>query len=206
LKRIVIVEYGVGNILSIQRKLERHGIRTSLGASPEDVACADLLVFPGVGHFAAAMTHLRKSGLIGVLEEKVLSQKTPILGICLGMQLFATGSEEGDSEGLGWIDARVTRFRPEIMPSFRRIPHVGWNECRALCPSRLFEGVHPEQRYYFTHSYHMQCADPSDELAKTVYGYEFTSAVQRGNILGVQFHPEKSHLSGLQVLLNFARS
>ena len=205
LKRIVIVDYGAGNILSIQRKLERHGIRSALGSDPEQVASADLLIFPGVGHFSAAMAHLSKSGLIDVLNEKVLSQKTPILGICLGMQLFAKSSEEGGAKGLGWIDAHVVKFRREVMSSFRRVPHVGWNECRVKRPCRLFENVDPSQRYYFTHSYHLQCADSSDELGKTVYGYEFTSAVQRENIFGVQFHPEKSHLEGLRVLLDFAR-
>jgi glutamine amidotransferase len=202
---VAIVDYGVGNLRSIQRKLQRFSVDVRIASTAEEILAADSLIFPGVGHFANGMDNLNRSGLRQALEEKVLRRSTPVFGICLGMQLFAKSSEEGDAEGLGWIDARVVRFRPELMASPRRVPHVGWNESRPLHPSALFEGVPSDQRFYFTHSFRMECADPSDELARTVYGSEFTSAVQRGNILGVQFHPEKSHLDGLRVLLNFAR-
>lgn len=200
-----IVDYGLGNLRSIQRKLQRFNIDVRIATSPDEIAAADRLVFPGVGHFAAGMRNLERSGLRPALEEKVLRQKTPVLGICLGMQLFAKFSEEGDAEGLGWIDGRVVKFRPEWMSAPRRIPHVGWNESRPLRSCALFEGVSADQRFYFTHSYRFECADPADELARTHYGNDFTSAVERGNISGVQFHPEKSHLEGLRVLLNFAQ-
>lgn len=202
---VAIVDYGLGNLRSIQRKLQRFSVDVQIASTSEEILAADRLIFPGVGHFAAGMDKLNRSGLRQVLEQKVLQRNTPVFGICLGMQLFAKSSEEGDSEGLGWIDARVVRFRPELMASPRRVPHVGWNESRPLRSSPLFEGVSSDQRFYFTHSFHIECADPSDELARTVYGSEFTSAVQRGNICGAQFHPEKSHLEGLRVLLNFVR-
>jgi len=203
---VAIVDYGVGNLRSIQRKLQRFSVDVQIASTSEEILAADRLIFPGVGHFAAGMDKLNRSGLRQVLEEKVLRRNTPVFGICLGMQLFAKSSEEGDSEGLGWIDARVVKFRPELMASPRRVPHVGWNESRPIRASSLFEGVSSDQRFYFTHSFRIECEDPSDELARTVYGSEFTSAVQRGNIYGVQFHPEKSHLEGLRVLLNFVQS
>lgn len=202
---VSIVDYGVGNLRSIQRKLQRFSVDVRISSTAEDIMASDRLIFPGVGHFAAGMDNLNRSGLRPALEEKVLRRNVPVFGICLGMQLFAKSSEEGDAEGLGWIDARVVRFRPELMASPRRVPHVGWNESRPLRSSPLFDGVPSDQRFYFTHSFHIECADPSDELARTVYGSEFTSAVQRGNICGAQFHPEKSHLEGLRVLLNFVR-
>ena len=202
---VAIVDYGLGNLRSIQRKLQRFSVDVRIARSSEEIVAADRLIFPGVGHFAAGMDSLERSGLRPALEEKVLRQKAPVLGICLGMQLFAAFSEEGNTEGLGWIDGRVQKFRCEWMSAPRRIPHVGWNESRPLRPSPLFDGVRPDQRFYFTHSYRFECGDPADELARTYYGNEFTSAVQRGNISGVQFHPEKSHLEGLRVLLNFAR-
>jgi glutamine amidotransferase len=129
--------------------------------------------------------------------------RTPIMGICLGMQLFSKFSEEGGAEGLGWIDARTVKFRGDRTSSPLKVPHVGWNTFRAVRPSPSFEGIREDQRFYFTHSYHLECADPADVLAVTGYGYEFTSAVWRDNIFGVQFHPEKSHLEGIRVLLNF---
>jgi glutamine amidotransferase len=201
-----ILDCGLGNLRSIQRKLQRCGISAKLASTPTEVLAADRLIFPGVGHFATGMSNLRRSGLADALSEKVLLQKTPILGICLGMQLFSKFSEEGDVAGLGWIDARTVRFRAERIDQPPRIPHVGWNTFSPVRGSSLFSGVREDQRFYFTHSYHLECADPADELARTHYGYSFTSAVQRGNIYGVQFHPEKSHLEGLGVLLNFLRS
>lgn len=202
---VAIVDYGLGNLRSIQRKLRRFSVDAQIASNAEEILAADRLIFPGVGHFAAGMDNLNRSGLRPALEEKVLRANTPVLGICLGMQLFAKSSEEGDAEGLGWIDGRVVKFRSEWMAIPRRVPHVGWNESRPLRPSPLFDGVPGDQRFYFTHSYRMECSDPGDELARTVYGSEFTSAVQRGNICGVQFHPEKSHTEGLRVLLNFVR-
>lgn len=200
---IVIVDYGMGNLRSIQRKLLRHGVNSSVGATPQEIAAADRLIFPGVGHFAAGMQNLRRSGLLEVLNEKVLTERTPIMGICLGMQLFSKFSEEGDAEGLGWIDARTVRFRGGGDNAPLKVPHVGWNTFRAARLSPFFADVDKDRKFYFTHSYHLECADPTDVLAVTNYGYEFTSAVQRGNIFGVQFHPEKSHLEGIRVLLNF---
>lgn len=201
--KIVIVDYGLGNLRSIRRKLLRHGVQAEISSTASDILLADRLIFPGVGHFAAGMAKLRQSDLVGVLSESVLGRQTPIMGICLGMQLFCTFSEEGEAEGLGWIDARSTRFRVDLAASPIKVPHVGWNTVSLPRPSPFFAGIGPEQQFYFTHSYHVECANPEDVVASTDYGYRFTSAVERGNIFGVQFHPEKSHLEGIRVLLNF---
>jgi len=139
-----------------------------------------------------------------MLNRKVLEEHTPILGICLGMQLFTKHSEEGDAAGLGWIDADSRRFRFDA-GSGLRVPHVGWNTIQRRQPSALLEGVPSDQQFYFVHSYHVVCRDPDDVLTTTWYGHDFVSAVHRGNILGVQFHPEKSHEEGMRLIANFIK-
>jgi glutamine amidotransferase len=201
---VVIIDYGMGNLRSVVHKLFKAGIPATLSARLEDIERAEKLILPGVGAFAAGMENLAAAGLIPMLQDKVLRKKTPIFGICLGMQLFARSSEEGDVPGLGWIDGEVKRFRfAEGSPL--RVPHVGWNGLRCRRESPLLTGIAGDQRFYFTHSYHMQCQDNVNIIATTTYGYDFVSIVQHENICGVQFHPEKSHRRGIEIVKNFVR-
>jgi glutamine amidotransferase len=200
--RVAIVDYGMGNLHSVKRKLERLGVHARCTSDPGEIERADKLVLPGVGHFGRAMKHLTDLGLIPALEEAVMQRRTPILGICLGMQLFAHRSEEGDVAGLGWVDADVVRFAVDD-PLRLKVPHTGWNGVRVVRPTPLVEGVTDQTEFYFVHAYHLACRDGADVICETDYGRQFTSAVQRGNVYGVQFHPEKSHEAGEAVLRNF---
>ena len=202
---IVIVDFGMGNLRSIQYKLSRMGIEAMVTSRPGDVEKAEKLILPGVGHFAKAMSNLRDYGLISVLNSRVLAQGTPVLGICLGMQLFTMASEEGSVEGLGWIDAETKRFRFEEPNCHLPVPHVGWNTIHPKHPSPILAGVTAKQRFYFTHSYCVHCASLEDVLATTTYGHEFVSVIQKDNIYGTQFHPEKSHKRGIELIGNFVR-
>jgi glutamine amidotransferase len=199
----VIVDYGMGNLRSIQHKLRRIDVEAVVTADPKEIEQADLLFLPGVGHFAKGMQNLNELGLIPVLNRKVLEEKTPIMGICLGMQLLSKFSEEGNVEGLGWIDAKTIRFRFDDKEAQRKIPHIGWNYIQPARQSPLLDGIAPDQRFYFVHSYHLSCGDPSDVLTTTNYGYDFASSVHRENVFGTQFHPEKSHRRGMQLVKNF---
>ncbi len=200
---ILIVDYGMGNIRSIQHKLQKNGIDAKVSSSPDDVLSADKLIIPGVGHFKRGMENLRELNLVEALNKKVLIEKTPVIGICLGIQLFTNFSEEGGCEGLKWINAETRRFNLEGLKL--SIPHVGWSGIKLRRPSELFANMSEEKKYYFTHSYHLVCGDKEDILAESEYGYAFVAAIQRGNIYGTQFHPEKSHKEGMKVLLNFCR-
>jgi glutamine amidotransferase len=198
---IVIVDYGMGNLRAVLHKISKISPDVKLLSKQEEIDKAEKLILPGVGSFAAGMRNLREYGLITVLNKKVLDEKTPILGICLGMQLFTKHSEEGDADGLGWVDAETKRFRLDARGF--KVPHVGWNTLKIKKESSLFAGISSDHRFYFTHSYHVCCEDEEDVLASTEYGCEFTSAIQRDNIIGVQFHPEKSHQDGIKVIKNF---
>lgn len=204
--KISLVDFGLGNLRSIQHKLEKRGVDVEIASNPTEVKKSKALIFPGVGHFAAGMCNLRSIGLLDVLNQKVLVEKTPILGICLGMQLFSKYSEEGGVEGLGWINAKTVRFREDKAGGSIKIPHVGWNEIRTTKTNFLFDGVRAKQKFYFTHSYHLEAENDEEVVATACHGYEFVCAVQRGNIAGVQFHPEKSHIEGIEVILNFIRN
>jgi len=201
-QRIAIVDYGMGNLHSVKKKFDRIGASTVVTSDPGDLARADKLVLPGVGHFGKAMENLAERTLIDAMNEAVRVNRTPILGICLGMQLFAKQSEEGNARGLGWIDADVVRFRVDDTLRFK-VPHMGWNGASAVRPSPLLEGMTPRTEFYFVHSYHVVCHDPADVLCDTDYAYRFTSMIQRENVFGVQFHPEKSHDAGEALLKNF---
>jgi glutamine amidotransferase len=200
--RVAIVDYGMGNLHSVKRKLDRIGVHPRVTSEPSDLLRADKLVLPGVGHFGKAMEHLGTLGLVPALHEAVVEQKTPILGICLGMQLFARHSQEGGAEGLGWIDADVVRFAIDDTLRFK-VPQMGWNGVGIARSDPLLEGVTEQTEFYFVHAYHMVCRDSGDVLGNTEYGYPFASAVQRENVYGVQFHPEKSHDAGEVLLRNF---
>jgi len=200
---IVIVDYGTGNLGSIRNVLKYIGVESVVSAAVDDVLGADKLILSGVGAFDNGMRNLEERGLIPILREKVLVRGTPILGICLGTQLFTRRSEEGGLPGLGWIAADTIRFR--FAPDQRRlrIPHMGWNlvQPKKECP--LLAEMPAEPRFYFVHSYHLVCDDEQDVLTTTNWGYDFASAVARDNIYGVQFHPEKSHKYGIRLVTNF---
>ena len=202
-EKIIIIDYGMGNVGSIANMLKKIGREALVTSDHNQIRNADKLILPGVGSFDYGMRNLKKMGLIPLLQEKVLVQKTPVLGICLGMQLLTQGSEEGVLEGLGWIDARAEKFRFETSPPLK-VPHMGWNTVTSLKKSLLFDDMHPEPRFYFVHSYHVRCLHIADELTATRYGFAFTSSLERGHIAGVQFHPEKSHKFGMKLLKNFA--
>ncbi len=200
--KVAIVDYGMGNLDSVARAVEECGGKAFITSQSQDLETATHIILPGVGAFPAGMRNIRARGLDRILSEQVLAKRIPCLGICLGMQLLATrGYEVEETEGLGWIPGEVRRLQPQGPDD--RIPHVGWNAVTPQRPSPLFREIPVGKDFYFVHSYRFACADPQDELATTPYCGGFTSAVARGNILGVQFHPEKSQRAGLQLLRNF---
>ena len=200
---IVIINYGSGNIQAIANIYYKLNIPFAVGSKPDDLSSADGIILPGVGAFDQAMKELEQSGLRRALEQRVIGEGIPILGICVGMQLLAKSSEEGQAPGLGWIDGVVRKFDRSRVDHGTHLPHMGWNTVSPLRSNRLFEDVDLTAGYYFLHSYYFAC-DPADVLAETDYGVQFASAISRENIYGVQFHPEKSHQAGIQLLKNFA--
>jgi glutamine amidotransferase len=202
---IVIVDYGMGNLRSIKYKLEKIKIDALVSSSPADIEKADKLILPGVGHFAQGMENLKTYGLLPILNKKVLVEKTPILGICLGVQLFTNSSEEGNVPGLGWINAETKRFNFTGQSKVLPIPHVGWDTIQIVRTHPCLADMPAEQVFYFVHSYHVCCHDPADVVATTGSGYNFVSVVGRDNIFGTQFHPEKSHRRGFEVVRRFVQ-
>ncbi|WP_299735202.1 imidazole glycerol phosphate synthase subunit HisH [uncultured Endozoicomonas sp.] len=204
---IAVLNYGMGNSSSILNMIRKAGGEARLCSSPSDLAVATAIILPGVGSFDNGMTKLEKSGLLYVLRQKVIDEGVPFLGICLGMQLLFDTSEEGLLPGLGWLNGAVTKFDFSKLNLSQplKVPHMGWNLVKPLNFDSLYSGLEDEARFYFVHSYHVNCANESDILAVAHYGYEFTCSVQRGNILGVQFHPEKSHRFGIQFFKNFLK-
>jgi len=201
-KPIIIIDYGMGNLRSVQKKIQRVGAEAEITADIDTIVQADKLILPGVGHFTNGVVKLKESGIWDVLNKTVLVQKTPIFGICLGMQLMAKHSDEGNTEGLGWFDADIIKFKVRDRLRYK-VPHMGWNNAVAKKESALFQGISEEAMFYFVHSYHIKCNDEQDILTTTEYEYPFTSSIQKGNIFGTQFHPEKSHDFGEIVLRNF---
>lgn len=201
---IVIVDYGMGNLYSVKNMLKYLGYDSEVTGEASRIEAADKLILPGVGNFGKAMEVIRQSGLLEVLNRKVLEDRTPILGICLGMQLLLGYSEEGDCDGLGWIPGEVKKFDLSAYPELK-VPHMGWDYIEKQKQSPLFAGMAGRERYYFVHSYYASCRDRNDVAATTEYGISFDSVVQRENIYGTQFHPEKSHRFGMEILGNFAK-
>ena len=199
---ITIVDYGMGNLHSVRRQLEQLGARVCVSAAPAEIARADKLLLPGVGHFATAMQRLRERQLVESLEEAARHRAVPTLGICLGMQLMAQRSEEGEATGLGWIDADVVRFKVSD-PIRYKVPHVGWNLLHARRPSVLLREHAPDAELYFVHAYHLRCRSEDCVVAETEYAYRFPSVIEAGNLFGAQPHPEKSHEAGRVLLRNF---
>jgi glutamine amidotransferase len=199
---IAIIDYNIGNVSAIANMLERLGVRCKITSNIEDVEQAEKIILPGNGSFDACLDNLRSSGLVPVLEQKVVTGNTPLLGICVGAQMLGTMSEEGRKPGLGWIDMKVLK-----LPSVKdlRVPHMGWNEVQATGNSHyLTRDMEPDSRFYFVHSYYMSPEDPEDVLLSVNYGFNFAAGVSKRNISGVQFHPEKSHKFGKQFLSAFA--
>lgn len=200
---IVIVDFGLGNLSSVKRGFKRINIDSIVSDSLKEIKKADKLVLPGVGHFATAIDNIKNSGIIDALNNKVLINKSPVLGICLGMQLMGNISREGDVNGLGWLDAEIVRF--EINDKRRyKVPHIGWNNTKIINSNNPYIRITAKDHFYFVHSYHMDCKDSRDVWMKSVYENEFVSAIKKDNIWGTQFHPEKSHSSGLKILKAFA--
>lgn len=203
---VVLVDCGLGNAGSIHNMLRRIGVVAVRSADPDVVRRAPRVILPGVGAFDAGMARLHKFGLADALTDLATRSRVPVLGICLGMQLMARRSEEGQIPGLGWVEADVKRFKFDgnEMPALK-VPHMGWNAVTARLPTSLLSGV-DEARFYFVHSFHVCCHRAEDVLATTTYGVAFTSMFKVGNIVGVQFHPEKSHQFGLALFENWLRS
>lgn len=201
---IGIIDYGVGNVGSILNMLKHIGVDAILAKTPSDIEKATKLILPGVGSFDYGMILLNESGLREVVDKKVITEKLPVLGICLGMQMMTKGSEEGNLPGLNWIDGNCIRFRFDDEQKSIRIPHMGWND---IYPQKandyFFPMINDELQFYFAHSYHLVC---NDEIitASCKYGYEFPVAFRKDNIFGAQFHPEKSHQFGMNFLKAFA--
>jgi glutamine amidotransferase len=200
---LVIVNYGIGNVGSIKNMLKKIGAEARISSEHADIMAADRLVLSGVGSFDSAMEHFAGSGLQEALREKVLGQGTPLLGICLGMQLLTRRSEEGRLAGLGFVPGETVLLTPQNPGEPLRVPHMGWNTLSLKRESPLFDGLGDGTRFYFAHSYHVVLDDPSDALAATFHGREFVSVFRRNNITGVQFHPEKSHRFGIRLFRNF---
>lgn len=200
---IAIIDYDIGNIAAVVNMLQRLGLPCRVTANASDVEQAERIILPGNGAFDACMQNLRASSLIPVLEQQVLQRSVPLLGICVGAQMLGQDSAEGVEPGLGWLNMRVERF-PAL--SDLRIPHMGWNQVTtAQTAHPLAQGMAENTRFYFVHSYYMQPQNPADILLQAHYGIDFAAGVARGNIAGVQFHPEKSHRFGKQLLSAFAR-
>ncbi|MEO6812266.1 MAG: imidazole glycerol phosphate synthase subunit HisH [Isosphaeraceae bacterium] len=198
---IAIIDYGMGNLRSVQKALEAVGSRAEVTGDPDRVRKADKVILPGVGAFADAIAELRRTGLADAFRDAVAAG-TPCLGVCLGLQLlFDVSEEDGRHEGLGLIPGRVVRFAPS--PGLK-VPHMGWNTLRIRCPAPIFDGLPPEPSVYFVHSYHAVPTDPMDVAAEADYPHPFTAVVWRDNLTACQFHPEKSQRIGLAMYANFA--
>lgn len=200
---ITIVDYGMGNFGSVQNMLKRIGVASRITRDAEIIDEAKKLILPGVGAFDTAMGKISAGQLREVLDRKALIEKVPILGICLGMQLLTNRSEEGEKPGLGWIDAETYKFD---FPngSILKVPHMGWNLVHPMSENLLTHDLPPEPRFYFVHSYYVKASNQANVLATTHHGIDFHSIIQKDNIYGAQFHPEKSHRFGMKLLENFA--
>lgn len=200
---IRIVDYGLGNVQAFLTMFKRLGIEAARARDAAELALADKLILPGVGAFDHAMELLVRSGMRAALDDLVLERGIPVLGVCVGMQIMANGSDEGELPGLGWIPGRVLAFAGEPMSTSLPLPHMGWNDVHFVAGNALFEGFESDPRFYFLHSYFYECEDPLHVAGVAGYGFDFACAVSSRNIHGVQFHPEKSHHFGSQLLRNF---
>ncbi|MDX4048466.1 imidazole glycerol phosphate synthase subunit HisH [Aliarcobacter skirrowii] len=197
---IAILDYGIGNLKSIYNMFKKVGVESIITSDIETIKKADKYLLPGVGSFDHGINSLKNAPFFEILEKEVLENKKPILGICLGMQLLTNSSEEGKEKGLGWIDASAIKF--DLDDKSLSIPHMGWNKTNPTNTNDIFKNLE-DNRFYFVHSYHVVCNDEKNILATANYGKTFTCSIYKDNIYGVQFHPEKSHKFGMQLLKNF---
>jgi glutamine amidotransferase len=201
---ITIIDYGLGNVLACVNVYKRLNIPVTVAKCADDLSQASKLILPGVGSFDHAIQQFDQSGMRQTVEQLVLRQGMPVLGICVGMQMLAASSDEGVLPGLGWIDGKVKRFNVATMSRGTYLPHMGWNDVKPVVDGGLFKDMELDARFYFLHSYYFECHQQADVLAVTDYGRLFSCAVRHDNVYGVQFHPEKSHHFGSQLLKNFA--
>lgn len=201
---IHIVDYGLGNIQAFLTVFKKLGLEAKRAKTASDLIGAEKLILPGVGAFDHAMELLTQSGMRKTLETLVITDKVPVLGICVGMQMLANSSEEGTREGLGWIPGKVRSFRSHEQSLNLPMPHMGWNDVQPNSGSPIFKGIELDARFYFLHSYFFDCEESAHVAAVAAYGFDFSCAVSNSNVFGVQFHPEKSHRFGTQMLKNFA--
>lgn len=202
---ITIIDYGVGNINAFVNVYKRVNVPVKIAKTAADLEGAQKLILPGVGHFDHAMSELIKSGMREKLDELVMVKKVPIIGICVGMQMMGHSSDEGNLEGLKWIDASIKKFDETKIQQITKLPHMGWNDVHPAVSNPLFNGLEKDALFYFLHSYYFECNNVSDILATTDYGGVFTCAAHHENVYGIQFHPEKSHHYGETLLHNFAK-
>lgn len=200
--KLVIVDYQTGNLSSVKKSLDRMKVNSIISSSPKDIINTDKIILPGVGHFGKVMSNLKELNLLDTLQEAVLVKQKPILGICLGMELMARASEEGHAEGLGWLDAEVINFKVSDKIKYK-VPCIGWNQILIKKSSPLMNNISESSEFYFLHSYHLKINNRADILNETRYDYCYPSAIEKDNIFGVQYHPEKSHDAGAQLLKNF---
>jgi glutamine amidotransferase len=201
---VTLIDYGVGNIFAFQNVYKRLNISTKIAKKSQDLTDAKKLILPGVGSFDYAMNQLNNSGMRERLDELVIEEKVPVIGICVGMQIMGNRSDEGKLEGLKWIDSEILKFDENLIKQRTKLPHMGWNDVTPVNNHPLFNGLEKGAIFYFLHSFYFKCNNPNESLAISDYGIPFSSAVHRNNIYGIQFHPEKSHQYGEKLLHNFA--
>lgn len=202
---ITIIDYGLGNTSSVSNMIKKIGFKSILTSNIESINKAEKLILPGVGSFGAGMKNIIERDLFDIINYKVKNKKTPILGICLGMQLMTKYSEESDIAGFGWFDADAVKFNKLKLPENLKVPHMAWSDVIIERNNYLFTGEKKKMRFYFAHSYHVKCYNEKDITAFSEYGYKFPSVILKDNIIGLQFHPEKSHKFGMQILTNFIK-
>jgi imidazole glycerol-phosphate synthase subunit HisH len=202
---VTIIDYGVGNIFAFQNVYKRLNIPTKIAKTASDLEEVKKLILPGVGSFDYAMNQLNASGMRQRLDELVLEQKIPVIGICVGMQMMGNKSDEGNLEGLKWIDANIKKFDESTIKQRTKLPHMGWNDVASKNSHPLFKELENEAIFYFLHSFYFECNNENDVIATSNYGISFTSAANHDNVYGIQFHPEKSHQYGEKLLHNFAK-
>lgn len=201
---VVIVNTGVSNVRSVANMLKRLEVHSTISDNKEDVIAADVLILPGVGAFDTCIDRFFQAGLIDPLNRKALEDGVPVIGLCLGMQVLGNRSEEGKQPGFGWIPGHLRRLKVDTMATTKvRVPHMGWNTIGNTEGCLLYEGMGPEPRFYFDHSYYFATSSPEYVCGTVRHGVEFAAGIHRGNIFGVQFHPEKSHRFGLALFRNF---
>jgi len=200
---ILVIDYGMGNIGSLLNMIKKVGGEAKVSSDLDEIRSAKKIILPGVGSFDNGMKNLNEGGFSQILTRKVVNERVPFLGVCLGMQLLSKGSEEGKLPGLGWFDAKTVKFKFDSENEKLKIPHMGWNNIEIKRKGNIYEDMYEESSFYFVHSYHIVCEKPEDILSTTFYGNEFVSSINKDNIYATQFHPEKSHKFGMKLMHNF---